>query len=131
MISYDMFVDEPSWGTFIWFGVIPVAVFLGFRVVNVKVRDIVTINGICCLGIAGVIIIWVSSKRLCWKGFQHQLVQVTRMCVGDGVILVEATSFVIHSHVGRQKVMMPNICIVARTRRTATAAVIVVVITAR
>ncbi len=43
-----MFIDKPSWGTFVWFGVISEAVFLGFGVViiaMVKVRDIGTING--------------------------------------------------------------------------------------
>ncbi len=48
IVSDNVFVDKPSWGRFIWFGVIPVAVFLGFRVVviaNIKVRDIFTING--------------------------------------------------------------------------------------
>ncbi len=135
-------------GMFVWFVMKPGAVFLGFRVfviANIKVRDIVTRNrymlpwGLFAnvrvavvAGVAGVAMVWVSSKRLCWKGFQFQPVGVTRMCVGDGGNIGGGNELVIVlGCAGGQKVMMPNIGIVARTRRMATASVNVIAITAR
>ncbi len=130
---------------FVWFGVIPVAVFLVFRVVvitNVKFRDIVMINGfmlpwglfsnVRLAVVAGMIIIWVSGKRVCWKGLWFQLVGVTQMCVGGwGDVGGGNKLVIVFGHAGGQKIMMLNIGIVARTRRLATAAVIVIVIMTR